>query len=162
MSRVTRRALQVLSVRTSLIRDYAWVRENTLQVLVPAAGRDSLVASFKTADISVFENFDPTRPSSQNPSAEEREYAWTRLTRIAESGIEHGRSTNLPGVVAFYEEWKRREDSRRAAELATSGGIASNATAGSPASGVTSSSPADGGDVGAEEVSGSADTALRL
>ncbi|KAL9935125.1 hypothetical protein V8E36_006201 [Tilletia maclaganii] len=141
-----RRALQALGVRTSLIRDYAWVRENTLQVLVPTAGRDSLIASFKTAEISVFENFDPTRPSSQSPSAEEREYAWTRLTRIAESGIEHGRSTNRPGVVAFYEEWKRREDSRRAAELATSGGIASNATAGSPASGVTSSSPAYGGD----------------
>ncbi|KAK0532804.1 hypothetical protein OC835_003217 [Tilletia horrida] len=114
-----RPAFRALGIDTREIRDYAFVRANTLQVLVPVESRDRMVASFRAAKIAVFDKFDATRPASASASEAERDYAWSRFLRVADSGIEHARKMDRPGVAAFYEEWKRRESARRTATVAS-------------------------------------------
>ncbi|KAE8217482.1 hypothetical protein CF319_g8437 [Tilletia indica] len=112
--RQLRGALQVLFIPTSLILDYAFVRENTLQVMVKMESRDRLERAFRSAGIEIYDSYDPLRPASASASAEEQTYAWDRFVRVVDSGIAHGRAMGRVAVVGFYEEWKAREEARRA------------------------------------------------
>ncbi|KAE8238005.1 hypothetical protein A4X13_0g8554 [Tilletia indica] len=131
---MVRRSLQALFVPTRFIKDYGWLRENTLQIVVVKTALARLEDAFRAANIEVYEKYDPTQPGSPSAPAEAKTYAWERFVRVADSGIAHAREMGRPGVATFYEEWKARETARRAAEAPASTFAAADA--------VMSSSPA--------------------
>ncbi|KAE8232580.1 hypothetical protein CF326_g2383 [Tilletia indica] len=102
--------LRLLGIPTSLIHDYSFVRENTLQVIAVKNGRDRLVDSFRREEFVVFETFDPTRPRSEDASAKEHEYARSSFRRQVANSIEHARSRGREGVADYYAAWLARAE----------------------------------------------------
>ncbi|KAK0550999.1 hypothetical protein OC844_006647 [Tilletia horrida] len=100
--------LRALGIPTSLIHDYAFVRENTLQVIAVKDGRNRLATSFAAEGFTVFETFDPTRPRPGDLPANEHEYARDRFRRQVSNSVEHANARGRPGVAAFYSAWLQR------------------------------------------------------
>ncbi|KAE8239071.1 hypothetical protein A4X13_0g8263, partial [Tilletia indica] len=117
---MVRRSLQALFVPTRFIKDYGWLRENTLQIVVVKTALARLEDAFRAAGIESYEKYDPTQPGSPTAPEEAKTYAWERFVRVADSGIAHAREMGRPGVAAFYEEWKARETARRTAQAPAS------------------------------------------
>ncbi|KAL9932994.1 hypothetical protein V8E36_008249 [Tilletia maclaganii] len=103
-----RQALQQLRIPTSLIHDYAFVRENTLQMIALKDGRERLIAALRHEGIEVFDEFDPTRPRHADASSAEHDYARERFRRVAASSIAHAEKQGSTGVVLLFEEWLKR------------------------------------------------------
>ncbi|KAL9933184.1 hypothetical protein V8E36_007902 [Tilletia maclaganii] len=100
--------LQQLRIPTSLIHDYAFVRENTLQMIAIKDGRERLIAALRHEGIEVFDEFGPTRPRHADASSAEHEYARERFRRMAASSIAHAEKQGSSGVVRLFEEWLKR------------------------------------------------------
>ncbi|KAE8181311.1 hypothetical protein CF336_g8966 [Tilletia laevis] len=103
-----------LRVRTRkaafLIHDYAFVRENTLQVIAVQHGRDRLEDCFRREGFAVFDSFDPTRPREESASAAEHEYARSSFRRQVANSVEHALSRGREGVANFYKGWLARAE----------------------------------------------------
>ncbi|CAD6971786.1 unnamed protein product [Tilletia controversa] len=102
--------LRMLGIPTSLIHDYAFVRENTLQVIAVQHGRDRLEDCFRREGFAVFDSFDPTRPREESASAAEHEYARSSFRRQVANSVEHALSRGREGVANFYKGWLARAE----------------------------------------------------
>ncbi|KAL9935316.1 hypothetical protein V8E36_005664, partial [Tilletia maclaganii] len=101
-------ALQQLRIPTSLIHDYAFVRENTLQMIAIKDGRERLIAALRHEGIEVFDEFDPTRPRHEDASAAEHDYARERFRRVAASSIAHAEKQGSLGVARLFQDWLKQ------------------------------------------------------
>ncbi|KAL9940083.1 hypothetical protein V8E36_000788 [Tilletia maclaganii] len=135
-----RQALQQLRIPTSLIHDYAFVRENTLQMIAIKDGRERLIAALRHEGIEVFDEFDPTRPRHADASSAEHEYARERFRRVAASSIAHTEKQGSSGVVRLFEEWLKRMETAHKTPTPTPASSSVPVVAPSPAPASTSGS----------------------